>query len=190
LAFLDALCAGLKLPVGFSCPFPVPRKGYLRPKADKVCHVTLTEEIKMLRTALILSALTLSAAPAMADPESWVVECASNSPGPWDGSMFCNEGKMLEVSAPNLEQKMLLRIGAPTTHCSEVSYLINRLPGGADPIAIVERLGPGEDKIVELGDGWAEEGTYITVTGIGHVGGCNAGELGSWGAVTEITPLP
>ena len=108
----------------------------------------------MLRTAFILSALALSAAPAMADPESWVVECASSSPGPWDGSMICNEGKMLEVSAPNEGQKMLLHIGAPTTHCSEVSYVINRLPGGSDPIAIVERLKPGEDKIVELGDGW------------------------------------
>ena len=49
----------------------------------------------MFRTVFILSALTLSAAPAMADPESWGVECASNSPGPWDGSLFCNEGKML-----------------------------------------------------------------------------------------------
>lgn len=144
----------------------------------------------MLRTVFALTALTLSAAPAMADPENWVVECASSSPGPWDGSMICNEGKMLEVSAPNEGQKMLLRIGAPTTHCSEVSYVINRLPGGADPIAIVERLKPGEDKIVELGDGWAEEGTYITVTGIGHIGGCNVGILGSWGALTEIYPLP
>lgn len=144
----------------------------------------------MFRTVFILSALTLSAAPAMADPESWGVECASNSPGPWDGSMFCNEGKMLEVSAPNEGQKMLLHIGAPTTHCSEVSYVINRLPGGSDPIAILERMKPGEDKIVELGDGWAETGTYISISAIGHTGGCNEGVLSSWGALTEIYPLP
>lgn len=143
----------------------------------------------MLKLSLA-AALACVAAPALADPESWVVYCASSSPGPWDKSMICNEGKMLEVSAPNLEQKMLLRIGAPTTHCSEISYAINRLPGSSDPIAIVERLGPGEDKIVELGDGWAEEGTYITVTGIGHIGGCNVGEMHSWGAITEIYPVP
>lgn len=157
---------------------------------DSFCHETLMMETKMLRTAFLFSAFALSAAPAMADPESWAVTCASSTPGPWDGSMICNEGKMLEVSAPNEGQKMLLRIGAPTTHCSEVTYMINRLPGGPDPIAMVERLKPGEDKIVELGDGWAEEGTYITVTGIGHYGGCNVGELHSWGALTEIYPLP
>jgi hypothetical protein len=91
---------------------------------------------------------------------------------------------------PNEGQKMLLHIGAPTTHCSEVSYVINRLPGGSDPIAILERMKPGEDKIVELGDGWAETGTYISISAIGHTGGCNEGVLSSWGALTEIYPLP
>ncbi len=143
----------------------------------------------MLRTAILCSSLALLASPVMADPESWTVECASNSPA-GDGAMFCDEGKMLAVSAPNLEQKMLLRLAAPTTHCSEISYVINRFPGGSDPIAVLERLGPGDEKIVELGDGWAEEGTFITVSAIGHVGGCNEGVLGSWGALTEIYPLP
>lgn len=140
-----------------------------------------------MRPSLIAAALALSAAPAFAD--AWVVECASNSPAGAD-AMFCNEGKLLEVSAPNLDQKMLLRLAAPTTHCSDITYVINRLPGSSDPIAVLERLGPGDEKIVELGDGWAEEGTFITVSAIGHVGGCNEGVLGSWGATTEVYPLP
>lgn len=143
----------------------------------------------MFKSTVFSIAVVLLAAPAMADPESWAVECASNSPA-GEGAMFCNEGKMLEVSAPNLGQKMLLRLAAPTTHCSEISYVINRLPGSSEPITMLERLKPGDDRIVELGDGWAEEGTYITISAIGHVGGCNEGVLGSWGALTEIYPLP
>jgi len=142
----------------------------------------------MFRSFMLATALVALAAPVLAD--SWVVECASNSPGPWPDSQFCNEAKMLEVSAPNLSQKMRLRLAAPTTHCSEISYIVNRLPGSSDPIAMLERLKPGEAKIIALGDGWAEEGTFITISAVGHVGGCNEGVLGSWGAVTDISAAP
>jgi hypothetical protein len=138
-----------------------------------------------LRIATALAGLCTLASPALADPESWEVMCASSTPAA-DGAMLCNEGKMLEVSAPNAAQKMNLRIGAPTSHCSDITYVINRLPGGSTPIAMTRRLTPGEDQILELGEGWAEEGTYITITGMGHIGGCNTGEMHSWGALTEI----
>ena len=143
---------------------------------------------RSLPALTILAVAPLAAVPALADPESWDVTCTSSTPVA-DGAMICNEGKMLEVSAPNAGQKMLLRIGAPTTHCSDITYVINRLPGGSTPIAMTRRLAPGEDQIIELAEGWAEEGTYITVTAMGHVGGCNVGELHSWGALTEIFPL-
>ncbi|MBL9050032.1 MAG: hypothetical protein JNK19_07970 [Tabrizicola sp.] len=138
-----------------------------------------------LRLSGALVTLCLLSGPALADPESWEVSCTSTTAGA-DGTTICNEGKMLPVSAPNLGQKMNLRIGAPTSHCSDITYVINRFPGGSTPIAVSNRLSPGQDQILELGEGWAEEGTYITITGVGHVGGCNVGEMHSWGALTEI----
>lgn len=147
-------------------------------------------KLLLLSTVATASAATaFIATSAAADPESWEVTCASSTPAT-DGMMICSDGKMLEVSAPNAEQKMLLRIGAPATHCSDITYVVNRLPGGSTPIAMSRRLAPGEDQILELGNGWAEEGTYITVSAVGHVGGCNTGVLGSWGALSEIYPLP
>jgi hypothetical protein len=152
---------------------------------------TLLNLRKLLAITTVATAptgFTFVASPAMADPESWVVECSATTAGA-DGTTICNEGKMLEVSAPNADQKMVLRIGAPTSHCSDITYVINRFPGSSAPIAISRRLAPGEDQIIELAEGWAEEGTFITITGMGHVGGCNVGEMHSWGALTEIYPL-
>ncbi|MFN4244496.1 MAG: FtsB family cell division protein, partial [Tepidisphaerales bacterium] len=123
----------------------------------------LQGQLDRLKAELESARTALAAAPALADPESWDVTCTSSTPAA-DGAMICNEGRMLEVSAPNAGQKMLLRIGAPTTHCSDITYVINRFPGGSTPIAMTRRLAPGEDQIIELAEGWAEEGTYITVT--------------------------
>ena len=105
-------------------------------------------------------------------------------------AMLCDEVKMPDVSAPNLDQKMQLKLATPTTQCSDITYVIKRLPGSSDPIAVLERLGSGAEKIVELGGGWAEEDTFITLSANGHVSGCNKGVLGSCGATTEIYPLP
>ncbi len=84
---------------------------------------------------------------------------------------------------------MLLRIGAPTTHCSDITYEVTRFPGFENPVR-TRRLAPGEDDVIELAEGWAEEGDFISITGIGHIGGCNEGVLQSWGALTEVYPLP
>ncbi|NHB75330.1 hypothetical protein [Rhodobacter calidifons] len=144
------------------------------------------------RSLLALTTLAvapLAAVPALADPESWEVTCTSSTPVS-DGGMICNEGKMLKVSAPNPGQKMLLRIGAPTTHCSDITYVINRFPGSSTPIATTRRLAPGEDQIIELAEGWAEEGTYITISAIGHVGGCNVGHSHGWAVEVSAAPVP
>lgn len=139
----------------------------------------------MQRLAAIV-ALSFLAAPAFA--ESWTVECASNSPGPWPDSMFCNEAKMLAFTPGAPEANITLKISVPGTHCSDISYLINRLPGSSEPIAILERMHPGETRKVKLGTGWNEGENYVTVTAVGHVGGCNTGVLASWGAITIFIP--
>lgn len=132
-----------------------------------------------------LAAAPLVASPALADPENWTVMCAFSNAGP-DDTTICNEGKVLPVSAPNRGQKLNLRIGAPTSHCSDVTYEVYRFPDVSRPIAISRRLAPGEDQILELGEGWDEDGSFISINGIGHIGGCNVGEMHSWGALTEV----
>jgi hypothetical protein len=132
------------------------------------------------------SGLLVSTTPAQA--EYFEVICASQSPGPWADSMFCNQAHMVDVSGPTLATHMMLTIEAPASHCSATSYVINRLPGSSEAIAVLERMAPGERREVDLGAGWAEEGNAITVTAVGHVGGCNAGQMHSWGADVVIRP--
>lgn len=134
----------------------------------------------------LAAALTLFAAPAFA--ESWTVDCASNSPGPWPDSMFCNEAKMLGFTPGAPNANITLKLSAPSSHCSDISYLINRLPGSSEPIAILERMHPGETRKVKLGTGWTDGENFLTVTAVGHIGGCNTGQLGSWGAITIFIP--
>lgn len=140
----------------------------------------------MFKATLLSTALLCLAGPALAD--SWTVDCPSNTPGPWPGSMFCSEGKMLAFTPPTPATEMILTIKAPSTHCSQVTYLINRLPGSSEPIATLKELKPGERKRVKLGADWNDGENFLTISAIGHVGGCNTGVLGSWGAETAIAP--
>jgi hypothetical protein len=135
---------------------------------------------------LFALAVCLLATPALA--ESWAVTCPASTPGPWPDSQFCSEGKMLSFTPPSPSTEMVLKIRALRTHCSEVSYLINLLPGSSEPIAVLERLKPGERKTVRLGNGWQAGENLLTVTGVGHTGGCNVGTIQSFGAETEIVP--
>ncbi len=136
----------------------------------------------MPRPALAV-AFALLASPALSD--SWSVSCASNTPGPWPDSMFCNEAKLLTFTPPSPATEMMLKLTAPAAHCSQITYLIHRF-GSTDPVAMIERLKPGTTKRVSLGGDWAEGQNSVTVTAVGHVGGCNTGVLGSWGAETQI----
>jgi hypothetical protein len=135
--------------------------------------------------ALGLVALAGLALPAAA--ESFVVECSSNAPGPEAGSMFCNQGKMLEFTSPGPATEMMLTIKAPATHCSDVAYVINSFRG-SEAIAVTPRLRAGEGKEVSLGTGWEAGSQFLTVAAIGYVGGCNTGVLGSWGGEVSIAP--
>lgn len=139
----------------------------------------------MPRFALVAAFAALTS-PAFA--ESWAVNCPSNTPGPWPDSQFCSESKMLSFTPPTPTTEMVLKLRAPRSHCSQVTYLINLLPGSSEPIATLEKLKPGERKTVTLGNAWTDGENFITVTGIGHTGGCNTGVIGSFGAETEIAP--
>ena len=95
---------------------------------------------------------------------------------------------MLGFTPPSPTTEMVLKIRAPRSHCSQVSYVIQLFPGGSDPVATVEMLKPGERKTVRLGNSWRDGENFLTVTGVGHTGGCNVGTIQSFGAETEIVP--
>jgi hypothetical protein len=150
----------------------------------------------LLTLGKMLTATALASLPAgfslaltsSAQAEAFEVMCTSQSPGPWADSMFCNDAHMVEVSGPTTDTPMVLKLAAPETHCSPVSYLINRLPGSSTAIAVVERMAPGEKREIDLGTGWLEEGNAITITAVGHIGGCNTGTIHSWGAEAVVEP--
>lgn len=138
----------------------------------------------MFKTKALLLAAVL-AVPAQAETVS--VTCASNAPGPWPGSMFCSDAKLLSFTPPSPGSTMMMKITAPAAHCSEITYLVHRF-GSSEPIAVIERLKPGNRKRVSLGADWAEGQNSVTLTAVGHVGGCNTGTLLSWGAEVQIAP--
>lgn len=134
--------------------------------------------------ALSVVSLAMLALPALA--ESFVVECTSNAPGPEAGSMFCNQGKMIEFTSPGPDAEMLLTIKAPSTHCSDIAYIINSFRS-SEAIAVTPRLMAGEGKEMSLGTGWEAGSQFLTIAAIGYTGGCNTGVLGSWGGEVSVT---
>jgi hypothetical protein len=133
----------------------------------------------------LAAAIALVAGPASA--ESFTVECNASNPGPDKDSMFCDTGHMMEFTSMSPETSFVIEVTAPATHCSDITYLFLR-SGKDEPIAMSSRMSAGQSEKHFIGNGWEPGEHIIWIAALGHVGGCNTGEMHSWGGDVTIAP--
>ena len=128
----------------------------------------------------------LLAAPALA--ERLTVTCAGSSPYV-QNTTICDTTGRLTFASDGPEVRFFLTLTAPSTHCSDVAYLVYR-PG--DPVALgtTRRLAPGQSQNVEIGAGFGPGRATVEIGAIGFVGGCNAGAIQSWAVDASAAPVP
>jgi hypothetical protein len=162
-----------------------------------------------LATAFVL----FSSAPSLAQAIYLETTCATSVR---DGSQtYCDQGVTFDLVSGGTSDVIQLRLTAPATHCSPVSYLVAfppPPPPGPDDIAIAVPstplspviyghnslamsgvLGPGESEMVAFFDERRrfERGTHrLMVMVIGHVADCNVGQIQSWGVTVEQMLVP
>ena len=136
-------------------------------------------------SALALGCLALFAAPALA--ERITVSCTGTVT--FNGAALCDQMGVHNFTADGPEVPMFVRVTAPSTHCSKVSYVLFR-DDRDEQLGFTGPLGPGETQNVQVGAGWAAGANRVRVGAIGHVGGCNQGTLQSWAVDIAAAPVP
>jgi hypothetical protein len=136
-----------------------------------------------------LSAAPLAVVPAMA--ETITVMCEDSRPF-ISNTVMCLTPGVLSVRSDGPELEYFVRVTAPSTHCSDVTYSFYRrdLPVEEQNIAFSGRLAPGASENVVIGRGYPAGRTNLEVYAIGHIGDCNTGAIHSWAIDAAIAPVP
>lgn len=130
--------------------------------------------------------LAVMAEPAMADRIT--VTCASSTPY-LNSSTICGTTGRLQFRSDGPEVRFFVTLKAPSTHCSDVAYLVYR-PGSTVALGTTSRLAPGHSQNVEIGAGFGPGTAEVEIGAIGFVGGCNTGAIGSWAVDASAAPVP
>jgi hypothetical protein len=131
--------------------------------------------------------LSLLAGPAAA--ESITVQCADSRPFV-SGTVICLTQGQTTFRSDGPEVEFFIRIAAPATHCSPVSYMITR-PGGNFSVGSSSKLSGGQSENITIGRGYTAGDNILTITAIGYPGeGCNTGAIHSFGAEVSVSPVP
>lgn len=138
------------------------------------------------RTALLAASLALVAAPALA--ERITVTCAGSTPY-LQNTTICDTTGRLTFTSDGPEVRFFVTLTAPTTHCSDVAYLIYS-PGNPNALGTTQRLAPGQSQNVEIGAGFGPGPATVEIGAIGFVGGCNTGAIQSWAVDASAAPVP
>lgn len=124
--------------------------------------------------AAIAAVMTLGVGVPCAAADYYEATCTSQG-------QECDRHISVPVSAPN--QKVMLVLEAPASHCSAVSYTVKTIPpagsGGFAPIflARTRALQPGQAQSLSITPPMGNVRIYAR----GIQGGCNQGTLSAWG---------
>lgn len=125
----------------------------------------------------------LAAIPAPAKAETLVVNCSSSRMV--GGHQICREEARYRFQSYGTHQRFALELRAPDTHCSEVRYDI--LDSSRNFIGSTRFLNAGEVAVTNLDASFPEGIARVIIRGWGRTGGCNVGQMHSWGV--EVKPI-
>ena len=136
-----------------------------------------------LALAATLAFSSLSSMPAPAVAGNIVVNCSSSRN--IDGHVLCREEAGFSFQSPGPHARFALELAAPSTHCSDVRYDV--LDSSRTFIGSTRFLRPGEMAIANLDAAFPAGSVRVIIRGWGRVGGCNTGQMHSYGV--EVKPI-
>lgn len=134
-----------------------------------------------LAIAAGLAGMFVPASPSLA--EKLVVTCSSSRT--IEGHQLCREEARYRFQSFGTHQRFALELRAPDTHCSEVRYDI--LDSSRNFIGATRFLNAGETAVTNLDASFPEGIARVIIRGWGRTGGCNVGQMHSWGV--EVKPV-
>jgi hypothetical protein len=127
---------------------------------------------------LAATALVSSAGAAVAG-QYLATDCSSNG-------QICNNTLGFSFNSDGPGATYAIKLTAPPTHCSDVTYVVTSSSGRR---SLTGRLSAGQSAFVSVGD--LTKGSHaFRIGAIGHRGGCNVGQLQSWGVTAQETVIP
>lgn len=89
---------------------------------------------------------------------------------------FTSEGDTVEYA---------LKLTAPSTHCALTAYTVATAPDGLASLGATPFIDRNESSTIAIGRGFPAGPATLYIFGTGKIGGCNVGEMHSWGVTVE-----
>lgn len=134
-----------------------------------------------LALATVLTGSSASSTTAFA--ETLIVNCSSSRT--IEGHQLCREEARYRFQSYGAHQRFALELRAPGTHCSQVRYDV--LDSSRNFIGSTGFLDAGEVAVTNLDASFPEGIARVIIRGWGRTGGCNTGQMHSWGV--EVKPI-
>jgi len=140
--------------------------------------------MKFIKALVVLTVTGVSnlGLATVATARPYNVQCTSTG-------QFCDRTVQVNFTSDGPGTEYGVVVKAPATHCSDVSYLVfdsqGRLIGSTDFLAPSRVY-----NYLSLGRNVPRGSQSIFIGAIGRNGGCNQGQLTSWGVEVTVSPVP
>lgn len=117
-----------------------------------------------------------------------IVTCQGSERSPFGNALVCNGFAELTLHSDGPGAMIGLQLTAPSTHCSDIQYYVQRVSNESGEMS--ERLSPGQGTVLPIANDLPHGLHRYRIWGWGHIGGCLVDQFQSFGVIADQVIIP
>lgn len=117
-----------------------------------------------------------------------IVTCQGSERSPFGNALVCNGFAEITLRSDGPGAMIGLQLIAPTTHCSDIQYYVQRVSNESGEMS--DRLSPGQGTVLPIANDLPRGSHRYRIWGWGHIGGCMVDQFHSFGVIADQVIIP
>jgi len=117
-----------------------------------------------------------------------IVTCQGSERSPFANQLLCRGFAEITLNSDGPGAMVGLQLTAPTTHCSDVQYFVQRV--ATERGETTGRLAPGASEVLPLANDLPRGAHRYRIWAWGYVGGCMSDQFQSFGVIADPVIVP
>jgi len=117
-----------------------------------------------------------------------IVMCRGSERSPFANALLCRGFAEITINSDGPGAMIGLQLTAPTTHCSDIQYYVQRVATETGATSI--RLSPGASQTLPIASDLPRGAHRYRIWGWGYIGGCMVDQFHSFGVTAVPVIIP
>lgn len=117
-----------------------------------------------------------------------IVTCEGSVRSPFNDTLLCRNFAEITINSDGPGAMIGLQVTAPTTHCSDIQYFVQRVATESGELS--NRLSPGQSQVMQIADDLPRGAHRYRIWGWGYIGGCMVDQFHSFGVTAVPVIIP